>query len=378
MWWRSRWWPPVVDAVLAVALAAVCILQGLDDETGRWRPFDLPAAVLSALATLPVVFRRRAPVTVLLACYGFWTWQILLGYNPVVSTYGVLLAMYTVAATQPRWITAVFLTGCPLIWIITGLRTGFASPAGVLLTGLAVPAVIAKAGDSARQLAAAHEARARQAVTEERLRIARELHDVVAHHMSVVAVQAGLARYVLRADPVTAEGAMDTVLATSGEALGEMRRVLSLLRADEEPADAPAPGMPGILALADRVRAAGVPVDVEVIGEPRPLPSGLDLCVYRIVQESLTNVLKHAAPATATVTVRYADDEIEVTVRDYGIRAPDNREHGGQGLIGMRERALLYGGTLAAAPRPGGGFEVRLTLPLPAGERGGEGEVRAR
>jgi signal transduction histidine kinase len=266
-----------------------------------------------------------------------------------------------------------------VIWIVTGLTTGFASPAGVLLTGLAVPAVIAKAGDSARQLAVAHEARARQAVTEERLRLARELHDVVAHHMSVVAVQAGLARYVLRADPATAEAAMSTVLSTSGEALGEMRRVLSLLRAGEEPdGDAPAPGLPGLLALAERVRAAGVPVDVRVTGEPRALPSGLDLCVYRIVQESLTNVLKHAAPAAAAIAVSYGRDRVEVTVRDDGARAPADRTPGGQGLTGMRERALLYGGTLAAAPRPGGGFEVRLTLPLPAGDGGGEGDDRAR
>ncbi|MCO8270523.1 sensor histidine kinase [Actinoplanes sp. TRM 88003] len=370
MWWRSRWRPPVVDALLAVALAAVCILQGLDDELGRWRPFDLPAMVLSALATLPVAVRRRAPVAVLLTCYGFWVWQILLGYNPVVSTYGVLLAMYTVAATQPRRITAALLAVNPVIWIVTGFTTGFASPAGVLLTGLAVPAVIAKVGDSARRLAAANEARARQAVTEERLRIARELHDVVAHHMSVVAVQAGLARYVLRTDPPTAEAALSTVLSTSAEALGEMRRVLSLLRAGEEPEDdAPAPGLPGLLALIDRVRAAGVPVEMRITGEPRVLPPGLDLCVHRIVQEGLTNVLKHAAPATATVTVGYGHDQVEVTVRDDGAPTAGHRSPGGQGLIGMRERALLYGGTLTAAPRPGEGFEVRLTLPIPEGDR---------
>ncbi|MGK5683194.1 sensor histidine kinase [Actinoplanes sp. URMC 104] len=386
MGWRAVRWPQGVDALLACGLAAVGVLQGLDDATGRWRPFDLTAVLLTALATLPTAVRRRAPVAVLLVCCSFWIGQIALGYSPVVTTYGPLLALFTVAATQPRWLAVC---SCALgsgIWIVSGLATHFASPAGVVLTGLAVPAVVGMVGDGAKQLALANarlardrEERARRAVTAERLRIARELHDVVAHHMSVVSVQAGLARYVLRADPATAETALSTVLTTSAEALDEMRRVLALLRAgegDDPAADDPAPGLPGILALAQRVRAAGVPVEVEVAGEPRPLPSGMDLCVHRIVQESLTNVLKHAAPATASITLRYGDAELTATVRDDGARAPAAAAGGrtGQGLIGMRERALLYGGTLAAAPRPGGGFEVRLVLPLPAAPAREEGD----
>ncbi|MFI7541881.1 sensor histidine kinase [Actinoplanes sp. NPDC049599] len=403
-WWRAARSPLAMDLGLAVALTAVTVLQGLDDHSGHWRPYDLRAGVLSALATLPIVARRRAPVLVLLAGYGFWTWQILLGYNPVVTTYGILLASYTVAATQPWRRTAACVAVGSVIWISAGLAGHESSPAAVVLQGVAVPAAIWKVADSAKRLDRANhllgeanaqlrrdrEERARRAVTDERLRIARELHDVVAHHMSVIAVQAGLARYVLRTDPDTAGAAIDTVLATGTEALDEMRRMLALLRVGPESPDAgavcydPAPGLPGLPELFERVRAAGVPVRVEVAGVPQPLPSGLELCVHRVVQESLTNVLKHAAPATATVTLSYRDGRLTATVRDDGpartavAGPPEGAGPARQGLIGMRERAMLYGGTLDAAPLPGGGFEVRLVLPLPAPQPREEGDDRAR
>lgn len=375
----------LLDIALAAGLAAVSVLQGFDDESGRWREYDALGAALSVLVTLPVAARRRAPVPVLLAGYLFWVWQIALGYNPTVTTYGMLLAMYTVAATQPGWRTAVLFAPGPVIWVGAGLHAQAGSIAGLLLQGLVVPAVIGKVGDSAKRLAQANgqlrrdrEERARRAVTDERVRIARELHDVVAHHMSVVAVQAGLARYVLRTDPGTAEAAIGTVLGTSAEALDEMRRMLALLRvgtgADEgRPAGYdPAPGLADLPELFDRVRAAGVPVRVAVTGVPRALPPGVQLCAYRVVQESLTNVLKHAAPATATVTLDHAPARFTATVRDDGAR-PRATGSDGHGLIGMRERAMLYGGTLDAAPVAGGGFEVRLVLPLR-----GEGDDRAR
>ncbi|GIE53819.1 ATPase [Amorphoplanes nipponensis] len=390
--------PLVVDTGLAVALTAVSILQGLDDDSGRWRPFDLTAAALSALATLPTVARRRAPVPVVLVCYTFWVWQVVLGYNPVVTTYGMLLAMYAVAASRPLWHTAAALAPGAVLWVVVGLAAHAGSLAGLVLQALAIPAAIWKVADSARhldrtnrllaeaneQLRRDREERARRAVADERVRIARELHDVVAHHMSVISVQAGLARYVLRTDPQTAEAALGTVLAADGEALDEMRRMLALLRAADDgpaepPAYAPAPGLLGLPDLIERVRTAGVPIRLDVTGRPRPLPPGIQLCVYRVVQEGLTNVLKHAAPATATVTLDYGPDRITATVRDDGARreAPATGRPG-QGLIGMRERAMLYGGTADAAPLPGGGFEVRLVLPLPAHGAEGEGAGPAR
>jgi signal transduction histidine kinase len=395
-WSRVARSPLVLDVVLAGGLTAVAVLQGLDDESGRWRSFDLPAAVLSALATLPIVARRWAPVPVLMVCYAFWIWQIALGYDPAVTTYGILVAMYTVAATQPWHRTAASLGAGAAIWIAAGVSGQTASIATVVMQGVVVTAVVWKIADgtkrldhSRRLLADANARlrrdrgeRARRAVTDERIRIARELHDVVAHHMSVIAVQAGMARYVLRTDPDTAGAAMDTVLATSTEALHEMRRMLALLRVGADTGDAapvsydPAPGLPGIPALVDRVRAAGVPVETRITGVPRALPPGLQLCIHRVVQESLTNVLKHAAPATATVTLDYGEDRFTAVVRDDSTRTTAARTAGpaGQGLIGMRERATLYGGTVHAGPRPGGGFEVRLVLPLPPGE----GADRAR
>ncbi|WP_433361040.1 sensor histidine kinase [Actinoplanes sp. CA-142083] len=375
-WSRPPWWPWVVDAGLAVGLAVVCVLQGLDDDSGHWRAFDATAVALSVLATLPTVARRRWPVPVLLTCYFFWVWQIALGYNPVVTTYGVLLAAYTVAATQPWRPAAAYLSIGTVVWIGAGVSEHTASVAGVVLQGAVIPAVIWKVGDSNRRLAEANaqlnrdrEERARRAVTDERVRIARELHDVVAHHMSVVAVQAGLAKYVLRTDPDTAENAIGTVLTTSGQAMDEMRRMLALLRVGAEPVVyEPVPGVPGLPDLFERVRSAGVPVQVAVTGTPQALPPGLQACVYRVVQESLTNILKHAAPATAMVAIDYRTDRLTVTVRDDGARARGSGQTG-NGLIGMRERAMLYGGTLDAGPRPGGGFEVRLTLPTLEGDR---------
>jgi len=383
--------PPVLDVALAVALAVVCVLQGFDDGTTLWRPYDAQGAVLSVLVTVPVAARRRAPVRVLLTCYAFWAWQIALGYNPGVTTYGVLLAMYTVAATQPWQRTALLFAPGPAIWVAAGVLVHAASIAGLVLQSLVVPAVVWKVGDSAKQLTQANrqlrqdrEERARRAVTDERVRIARELHDVVAHHMSVVAVQAGLARYVLRADPDTAEAAMGTVLGTSAEALDEMRRMLSLLRVGADPEDGPAaydpaPGLPNLPDLIERVRAAGVAVRVETTGEPHPLPPGAQLCAYRVVQESLTNVLKHAASSTATVALDYRPGRFTATVRDDGARTADTAAGTpGHGLIGMRERAMLYGGTLDAAPLAGGGFEVRLTLPLRGEGTTGPDDQRAR
>ena len=215
----------------------------------------------------------------------------------------------------------------------------------------------------AEELRRDREDRARRAVVDERIRIARELHDVVAHHMSVISVQAGLARYVLGSDPGTASTALDTVLGTTGEALDEMRRLLVVLRMDDrEPYD-PSPGLQRLDDLVERVRTTGVPVELVVTGNARPLAPGVDLCVYRVVQECLTNVLKHAVPAQATVTLRYEPDRLVATIADNGCR-PVTSHTDGHGLIGMTERAKLYGGTLTAGRRAESGFEVVLTVPI--------------
>jgi signal transduction histidine kinase len=208
------------------------------------------------------------------------------------------------------------------------------------------------------------EEKARAAVAEERVRIARELHDVVAHAISVIVLQARGGRRSLATDPGETREALDMIEATGSEALAEMRRLLGMLRRDdEEIALAPQPSLRYLDALAAQVREAGLPVDLSVEGEPTELPPGVDLSAYRIVQEALTNALKHAGPATARVVVRYRENDLELEIADTGAGASAS-DGEGHGLAGMRERVSLYGGKIEAGPRDGGGFAVRARLPL--------------
>jgi signal transduction histidine kinase len=208
------------------------------------------------------------------------------------------------------------------------------------------------------------EEKARAAVAEERVRIARELHDVVAHAISVIVLQARGGRRSLGTDPGETREALDMIEATGSEALAEMRRLLGMLRRDdEEIALAPQPSLRYLDALAAQVREAGLPVDLSVEGEPTELPPGVDLSAYRIVQEALTNALKHAGPATARVVVRYRENDLELDIADTGAGASAS-DGEGHGLAGMRERVWLYGGKIEAGPRDGGGFAVRARLPL--------------
>ena len=208
------------------------------------------------------------------------------------------------------------------------------------------------------------EEKAQAAVAEERVRIARELHDVVAHAISVIVLQARGGRRSLATDPRETHEALDMIEATGSQALAEMRRLLGMLRTDdEEIALAPQPSLRYLDTLAAQVREAGLPVELSVEGEPTELPPGVDLSAYRIVQEALTNALKHAGPATARVVVRYGKNDLELEIADTGAGAGAN-DGDGHGLAGMRERVSLYGGNIEAGPRHGGGFAVRARLPL--------------
>lgn len=375
----------VTDAVLALSLTSFSMLLGREPPPDPWREFDPLAWTLTALINAPIVLRRRMPGTVLFVCLAAGFGFVAAGYWPLVNATGVLVALYTVATACPWWMTAAGATACAVNWIYGGLIAPGSSMPGVVAQSLIVPAAVWRVGrgtgqlaernrqlaEAAEELRRGQQERERRAIVDERLRIARELHDVVAHHMSVISIQAGVARYLLRSDPDTADGALHTVLGTTGEALDEMRRLLALLRLDTASSTrrrglyAPAPGLTDLTDLVNRVRTAGLPVEVEVSGIPRPLSSGVELCAYRTIQECLTNVLKHAGPATATaVRVYYGPDRLVVTVSDDG-NGTTTRPSGsaGHGLVGMRERASLYGGTLVAGPRPRGGFEVILVLP---------------
>ena len=205
---------------------------------------------------------------------------------------------------------------------------------------------------------------ARIAVLDERARIAREMHDVVAHSVSLMVVQAGGARRMLDEDPEESRAALESIEEAGRQALGELRRSLGMLRnGSAEPAAlSPQPGTAQLGELVARTRAGGLPVELDVEGEPRPVPAGVDLAAYRIVQEALTNAVKHAGPARARVRLRWEPGALELSVTDDG-RGPDGAE-GGHGLIGMRERVAAYGGTLSAGPAPGGGYELRARIPL--------------
>ncbi|MGY1433997.1 sensor histidine kinase [Streptomyces reniochalinae] len=233
------------------------------------------------------------------------------------------------------------------------------------------------AGELARVRHAERERRQREAeeaekrrADEERLRIARELHDVLAHSISVINIQAGVGLALLDSEPAQARTALTTIKAASKEALGEVRQVLDTLRAPGDAPRAPAPGLDRLAELAEQAASAGLRVTTETEGAPVPLPPGADLAAFRVVQEALTNVVRHSGSRTALVRIRYGSTAMELLVDDEGPATGTGPTGGGNGLVGMRERAAAFGGTLEAGPRPGGGFRVLATIPLPPGEGG--------
>ncbi|MGW0768486.1 sensor histidine kinase [Streptomyces sp. NPDC002676] len=369
-------------------MAVVAVLLGRESRSQGWPELDARAYVFVALAHLPVALRGRWPLAVFAVVQAAFVGYISLGYWPVVCTFGSMLALYTVASVRPvrtALVCAVCMTG---VWAYAGVVSDTPSMASVLGQALLYCSVLVwfghlaqRSAELTRRLRAEQAERARQAVAEERGRIARELHDVVAHHMSVISVQAGLARFVFASDPAKARGALGTIADTSGEALEELRRMLQVLREEdpEAPERAPMPTLERLGELVDRVRAGGLPVELTVEGTARPLPPGVELCAYRVVQEALTNALKHAGRARARVELGYGTHDLTVRVTDDGEGAIQARvpTRGGHGLIGMRERAKLYGGTISVGPRAEGGFEVHLTLPTSATERSRGGTPEA-
>lgn len=379
--------PFIVDLVFSVVVAGTTVAFGLVFSTGAGdpgyaqRPLDVVGVALTLLVNLVLAWRRRAPLTVLaISCTAEVVFHAA-GYDSRLNAVAPLLALYTVAGRRPA---AVSLP-CALTVAVSWWHAAILAPDDFAwLNIMQVSVMVAVAwtfGNSTRMLVERNrrladlterlrqdqEDKARRAVTEERVRIARELHDVVAHHMSVIVIQAGLARYVFGSDPATARGALTTIADTGSEVMGEMRRLLSVLRIDvDEDADSydPVPGLQRLEQLVERVRSAGAPVEVAITGSARPLAPGIDLCAYRVVQECLTNVLKHAGPATAWVSLDYGATELELRVTDDGCGVAVTPEEDGHGLIGMRERVKLYKGTVTAGSKPSGGFEVVVTLPL--------------
>jgi signal transduction histidine kinase len=340
--------------------------------------------LLALLHTLPLAARRRFPGAVLGITVASGLAVAALGLPPVVLGLAILVAVYSVAAYGDRWTSLAGLAAAELGSAAIQLTPGRVQTPTVISNGLVIGAawllghfVGIRRAYTARleRTAALERARAesaRRAVIEERLRLARELHDVVAHSISVIAVQSGVGAHVAHTQPEEAAKALAAIEATSRAALTELRRLLGVLREEGEPQGslAPVPGLADLDALVAEVAKVGVGVRVRVEGTPSQLPVGVDLSAYRIVQEALTNVVKHAGTARAQVTIGYRDHEVMVEVSDDGqgvIPPTDNGQaRVGHGLIGMRERVAAFGGDLEVGPRPGGGFRVAARLPLTA------------
>jgi len=386
---RLAWNQAVIDAVVAGFLTILSLFAVFDvvPRLGiRSVPIDALGLALLSLQTVPLAFRQRFPTAVLAIIGSAITVYNLLGYLPGAGGIAVAIALYSVAANTDRR-TALTAAAATAIGIAVSLAasatSGNVKQEDLLVTAVANYVIYATAwilGDNIRvrrAYTASLEARAamlerergehaRLAVVEERARIARELHDVVAHHVSVMVVQASAARRILVRDPAQATEALDVVETTGRQALVEMRRMLGVLRDDESSRDlSPQPSLERLDALIDQVRDAGLAVELVIEGDPRPLPPGIDLNAYRIVQEALTNVLKHAGTASARVRIRYGRRHLELEITDDGRGAAAailDAPGGGQGLVGMRERAQLHHGGVRAGPRKEGGYRVMARL----------------
>jgi signal transduction histidine kinase len=356
-----------IGSLVDVFVAALVVAGQVEAWSSHLGSARWERSAFALAFTLPLFFRRRWPVAVPAA-----VWAAVVGEayaidgTPGGSTVVFLAAWFALWSSGANAASAVAIAHDPGAG---GSDWLFFNGIGTLawLTGVGLRRRTEHAAaleERAALLVQGREEEARLAVAEERARIARELHDVVAHSVSVMTVQASGVRRLLLPEQEREREALATVERTGREALAEMRRLLGVLRASDDAPDlAPQPGLDDLESLARQMRSSGLPVDVVVEGERRPLAPGVDLSAYRVVQEALTNALKHAREARATVRLSYRSDELQLEISDDG--APTGEADGhGHGLHGMRERVAVCGGTLEAGPRSGGGFLVRATLPV--------------
>ncbi|MFI9827850.1 sensor histidine kinase [Streptomyces sp. NPDC051913] len=385
--------PTWVDGFWAVFLFGISVMFEVAEQSDEGTDAEAAIIPVILLLCLVIALRRRMPEKMLLLAVAIGVVQLLTDVSTTPGDFAFLVIVYTVAATGARWASRLALAMGLSAACVAHLRwwnhDASALANAALIVFQTVPFALAWVlGDSVRtrrayfaqleerasRLEKEREAQAKVAVAAERARIARELHDVVAHNVSVMVVQADGAAYVLDAAPDQARKALETISSTGRQALAEMRRLLGVLRTGEHQEVGeyvPQPDVEQIDDLVEQCRTSGLPVDFKVEGTPRPLPSGVELTAYRIVQEALTNTRKHGGPnAGASVRLVYFDDGLGLLVEDDGKGAPhelyeDGGADGqGHGLIGMRERVGMVGGTLDAGPRPGGGFRISALLPL--------------
>ncbi|MEV7182878.1 sensor histidine kinase [Kitasatospora sp. NPDC093102] len=402
-WLRRH--PMVVDAAWASIVLFVGLVPSDNYVDEGWR-FDA-SILIAVLLPLLMVFRRRHPDLTVVVATSIGVGQVLANVSPEGSSIAYLVFAYTGAAFGRKWTSrlalAAGLAAGPLVfWQMMPVKTVFDKAgdahtrpyafgeAALITLLMSTPfilcwawgrltrvrrAYLTELEDRAARLERERDAQSKVAVAAERARIARELHDVVAHNVSVMIVQADGAAYVLDNSPQQAKEALGTIASTGRQALVEMRRLLGVLRTSDTKAEeyVPQPGVEELPELLEQVRTAGLDVDYATSGHPRELPRGVELTVYRIVQEALTNVRKHGGPdAHARVAVDFGERELAVLVEDDGRGSTEEQlaaggaDGLGHGLIGMRERVGMVSGSLDVGPRPGGGFRIRAVLPLKA------------
>ena len=394
--WIGRLTPRTFDRLLVGVLLFVGSINALLDLRFAERDPAYPFAARSGLAisivvglslllvqVVPLLWRRSHPSLVLLLVGGAFGARVLLGFSPGIAGFGLLVAMYSVAAYEMRARRLAFLVVAGLGFVagfvvfgVTGNPRSFAItiPSLFFVAAWLIGdylrtrrAYVAQLEERAARLERERDQDRRLAADEERTRIARELHDVVAHDVSVIAIQAGAARAVQASKPEAAAQALGLIETTARETLIELNRLLGVLRGGNgaTPDRSPQPGIGQLAGLVEELRAAGLEVDARIEGEAEPLPPALDLSAYRILQEATTNVLKHARAHRVDIRVRYSETMLALDIRDDGAGdGGDPASSSGHGLIGMRERVALFGGKLHAGRNRAGGFSVHARLPL--------------
>jgi signal transduction histidine kinase len=381
---RTERFRSLADVALAVGLGMIALVDlARSSDAASWGGRGPLQVALALACTLPLAWRARKPVetvVVVTAADGLLVTVAAPHQAPFEVFIGSVLAAYSIGAHtagRRRWLALGVMFAVGLPFMITADHRGMAAgntlaPVAWILGAWAVGAIIrgrrmrtAELEQLAEELQRQRDLQAQAAVAVERGRIARELHDIVAHNVSMMVVQAGAAERVLEDDQPDVRQALAAIGNTGRETVDEMRRLLGVLRrSHDSPALSPVPRLADLDQLVRNVKDAGLSVDLHVEGAPAPLPPGIDLSAYRIVQEALTNVIKHAGPARAEITVRYTSDCVEVEVQDDG-RAKDPDGLGtGNGLIGMRERVAMFGGELRAGVSQDGGFTVLARLPI--------------
>ncbi|MGW5156050.1 sensor histidine kinase [Nonomuraea wenchangensis] len=366
--------PPIwVDAALAALIWIAQLWPYVSRDNPAGGPWHWWGYVVVTLASLPLIWRRRAPAVALvaallaIACY-----DLVDGVAAQPVWYGALVALYTVAATCTRRVRiTLFALSCGGGLLLVGSSDTAIRGVVLFVTAYAIgrAAAASRAHAAALEERAAQLTRERQVAAEraaerERARIARDMHDILAHAVSLMVVQAEAGPVAVAADPARAVAAFDAISAAGRDAMGQLRRLLQVLKEEEGPRE-PQPTIDGLPALAEQVRAAGIEVVHTADGEPRRLPPDAEVAAYRIVQEALTNIVKHAGATRAGLTLTWRDDALMIDVTDDGRGRGPAFPSGGNGLIGIRERAAACGGDAEAGPLPGGaGFRVRARLPL--------------